>query len=368
MRTAFIILIALHGIIHLFGFLKAFNLAEFNAITQPITKPLGIIWLAAFVIFLATLILFWTQYDYWWIMGIIGVILSQFLIIVYWQDAKFGTILNVVILAGIIVVYSDWSFARKVQDETAQMLANSSISQQSVVSESMISGLPGIVQQWLISSGVIGKERIQNVYLEQEAQMAMKPEQQKWINARAEQYFTVEPPAFNWSVKLKTNPWINLVGRDKFERGKGEMTIKLLSVFPVVNANGNDKVDQATLQRYLAEIVWFPSAALSPYITWEALSDYSAQATMTYNGTQGSGVFHFDEKGVFQKFVTMRYKDSSDAEPTQWTVTATKTEERNGIKIPVECKAAWKLDNGDWTWLKLTVKDIEYNVPKLLGS
>ena len=364
MRTAFIILIVIHGVIHLFGFLKAFNLAEFNAIAQPITKPLGIVWLAAFVIFLATLFLFWTQYDYWWIIGIVGVILSQFLIIVYWQDAKFGTILNVVILAAIIVAYSDWSFARKVQDETAQMLANSSISQQSMVlvSEPMISDLPSIVQKWLVNSGVVGKERIQNVYLKQKALMAMKPEQKEWTNASAEQYFTVEPPAFNWSVRVNMNPLISMVGRDKFEGGKGEMTIKLLSVVPVVNARDDEKVDQATLQRYLAEIVWFPSAALSPYITWDAMSDYSVQATMTYNGTQGSGVFHFDENGLFKKFVAMRYKDASDAEPTQWTVTVTETEERNGIKIPIESKVAWELDNGDWTWLKLKIQDVKYNV------
>ncbi len=86
---------------------------------------------------------------------------------------------------------------------------------------------------------------------------------------------------------------------------------------------------------------------------------------MEFEGTTGTGEFHFDQNGSFKKFVAMRYKDASDAEPTEWTVTATKTEERNGIKIPIECEVSWKLDEGNWTWLKLKVKRIEYNFEKM---
>mgnify|MGYP000950476233 FL=1 len=153
-----------------------------------------------------------------------------------------------------------------------------------------------------------------------------------------------------------------MVGRDKFENGKGAMTIKLFYLIPFVNTKNNEKVNQATLQRYLAEIVWFPSAALSPYITWDAIDNHSAKATMTYHGTKGSGIFHFDENGNFKTFVAMRYKDANDTEPTEWKVTAIKTEVRNGIKIPVESRAVWKLENGDWTWLKLKITNIAYNV------
>lgn len=267
MRTFLIILIGIHGIIHLFGFLKAFDIAEFNAIAQPITKPLEVLRLLVFILFLATAILLATQYDYWWIIGTIAVLLSQLLIIIYWNDAKFGTIANVIILAPIVLAYATFSFTSNVNEEVGEMLVDSTTTSERVVTEQTISGLPDIVQTWLINCGTVGKEDIQSVYLVQEAQMAMKPEHKEWIQARAEQYFTVEPPAFHWSVKLNMNPLISLVGRDKFEGGKGEMTIKLLSVVPVVNARNNKKVDQATLQRYLAEIVWFPSAALSPYIT-----------------------------------------------------------------------------------------------------
>ncbi len=365
MRILLAILISIHGIIHLFGFLKAFGVSEFNAITQPISKPFGIIWLMAFILFLTTLVLFLIQHNGWWMIGILAVLLSQFLIILYWQDAKFGTIINLIIIASILIAYSSYDFKKKVNGETVRMLNSSEASKKIIVSEHMITDLPTIVQKWVVNSGILGKELVQNVYLEQDLQMLMKPEQQNWSNAKARQYFTIQPPGFNWTVNLKMNLGLSVVGRDKFENGKGEMAIKLFSLIPIVNSKNSEKINQATLQRYLAEIVWFPSAALSRNITWDPVDDFSARATMEYNGTKGSGVFHFDESGNFKKFVTMRFKDEKDSEPTQWSVLATKTEEIKGIKIPVELKANWKLENGDWTWLKLKITDIAYNTQKI---
>ena len=365
MRIALIIVIGIHGVIHLFGFLKAFDLSEFNAITQPISKGFGLLWLLTFVLFAVTVFLFSIQSNYWWAIGIVGVILSQLLILNYWSDAKFGTIINLIILVLIFLLYSSGSFKKMVGDETAKMFEDSNTLENTILSEQMIVDLPATIQKWLLNSGAIGKPLVFNVYLEQDLQMLMKPGQQEWNKAKARQYFTIEPPAFNWSVKLKMNPFLAVVGRDKFENGQGEMTIKLLSFFSVVDAKNNDKVNQATLQRYLAEMVWFPSFALSPYINWEAMDDYSAKATMEYNGTEGSGIFHFEENGDFKKFVAMRYKDADDVLLTEWKVTASKTEERNGIKIPVESKAEWKLESGDWTWLKLKITDIKYNLEEM---
>jgi hypothetical protein len=343
--------------------MKAFGISEFDALSQPISKPYGIIWLAAFLLFTASAISFLSKYEYWWVIGMLAVLVSQFLIIVYWSDAKYGTIINVIILVATILAYSHLSFNKKVTAETTQMLEGSVTSQKAVISEEMIAGLPDVVQKWLNESGIVGKENIDRVYLEQSAQMLLKPEQTDWYNATAKQYFTVDPPAFNWSVSLQMNPLMHVVGRDKFVDGHGEMTIKLLSLIPVVNAKNNEKVNQATLQRYLAEIVWFPSAALSPHISWESIDDHSAKATMTYKGTEGSGVFHFDENGSFDKFTAMRYAETdANSEPKLWTVTATKTDIRNGVKIPVELRANWKLEDGDWTWLKLKITNIEYGV------
>lgn len=365
MRITLIVLIGIHGIIHLFGFFKAFGISQFNAISHPIPKTHGVFWLLAFVLFATTAILFFVYSDYWWLSGFLALIISQVLIFSYWSDAKYGTIANLIILLVTIIGFSSFNFKNRINEERLRLFENSKITKHKNLTEDAIIDLPPIVQKWLRNSGVVGKQLVNRVYLGQELQLKMKPEQTDWNSGTAEQYFTVQPPAFSWSINTEINSVLSILGRDKFEDGKGEMMIKLLSLIPVASAKNHEKVNQATLQRYLAEIVWFPSASLSEYIKWETLDDYSARATMEYMGTEGSGVFYFDKNGNFQKFIALRYQDSNAIKPTEWAVIATKIEERNGIKIPVECEASWKLESGNWTWLKLKVTDIQHDVEKI---
>lgn len=365
MRIALIIIIVMHGIIHLFGFLKAFGLSEFNAIQQPVFKTMGIFWLSTFVLFAITSILLIFKSNYWWLSGFVAILISQVLIFNYWSDAKFGTIANVIIFVAVLIGYSGFSFKNQIAKERKDMFQISQdISHRNLTSEA-ISDLPPIVQKWLMHSGALGKPLASNVHLVQELQLKMRPEDSVWSRATAKQYFTVEPPAFSWNISAQIKSIINITGRDKFENGKGEMNIKLFSLFSIADAKDHQKIDQATLQRFLAEIVWFPSASLRSCIKWESLDDYVAKATMQYNGTVGSGEFYFDEKGNFKKFVAMRYQDAKAIEPTKWTVLATKTAVRQGIKIPVECEASWELEQGKWTWLKLKITDIQYNLDNI---
>lgn len=361
MRIVLILLIVIHGVIHLMGFLKAYHIYTFNSISQSISKPIGIVWLLTFVLLAVTVFFLLTRSNFWWLTGGLAVLISQILVLTFWADAKMGTLANLILLFTIIHGYSSFSFKQKISEERRVMFQKAQSANQAIVSEENLEHLPPIVKTWLMNSGVIGRKFIYNVHLVQDLEMRLKPNQTNWNPGKAEQYFTVYPPAFNWSITTEMNPLFTVVGRDQFIDGKGEMSIQLLSLIPVVNVKESNKLNQAALQRFLAEIVWFPTAALSPYITWETLDATSARATMEYQGAIGSGVFHFDENGSFKKFVAMRYRDVDDEKTTEWTVSATQTAVRNGIKIPVECKASWKLENGKWDWLKVKIRHIEYN-------
>lgn len=365
MRIALIIIIGIHGLIHLFGFLKAFGFAEFDQLSQAISKSSGILWLLSFLLFAISILLMLLKSDYWWMATLLAVIVSQVLIFSYWSDAKYGTVANLIILLASIVAYANFSFLQQVKEERTMLFEQSESISQDLITEESISQCPPIIQKWLRSSGMVGRSKISNVYLQQELDLKLKPEQADWTHGSAEQYFSIQPPAFNWSINTNFASIFNVVGRDKFQNGKGEMIIKLLSLIPVADAKNHEKIDQGSLQRYLAEIVWFPSAALSEYIQWESIDSLSARATMEYGGTKGSGTFYFNEDGSFKKFSCMRYQDSKSAEPARWTVIATRSETRNGIMIPLECEVNWEIDKEDWCWLKLKITDIEYNLDSI---
>lgn len=361
MKTLFLILVLIHGLIHTLGFLKAFGLSEIKELTLPISRFWGFFWLFTCVLCIVFGLTYLFNYKYWWALGLITVMSSQLIIIYFWKDAKFGTIPNVIIMLTATVGLFQFNFNNLVKVET-ELVKSIDHEKTEILTTDLISGLPHPVQNWLTYSGVVGKPFIRSVELDQDFKLKMKPEQEKWYNGKAKQFFNTEKSAFIWTIDLNMNPLISVKGRDLFYEGKGKMLIKVLSIIPVVDAKDNLKIDQGTLQRYLGETVWFPSAAVSPFISWEEIDQYSAKATMSFQGTSASGIFTYSDKGEFVKFSTMRYLGSDEkAELKEWIIEVEKTEIKDGIKIPTKCKATWKLEKMDWTWALIEVTDIKYN-------
>src|SRR3954465_10725755 len=109
-RYLITVLLLVHGLIHLMGFAKAFNLANINQLTAAISKPAGILWLLAAVLFIGAAIIFLLQQQVWWIPAAIALVISQALIITDWHDAKAGTFANVIVLVASIAAYGNWNF------------------------------------------------------------------------------------------------------------------------------------------------------------------------------------------------------------------------------------------------------------------
>lgn len=361
MRLTIIILSVIHAFIHLLGFVKGFGIAEIKELSLPISRNWGILWLAAFLLLVAAAVFLLLKFRYWWVLMFGGILLSQLLVIFFWGDARWGTIPNVILLIASLIVFSGQVFTREIERERSAMLQNSLPYNFEKISPEKLNHLPVPIKNWLENSGITGKQNISTVLLKQKAKMKLKPEQTRWFDAEADQYFTTELPAFNWTVNLKMNPLVKIRGRDKFEDGKGEMLIKMNSLINIVNEKG-EKIDEGSLQRFLGEIVWFPSAALHPNIVWEEVDSLTARATLKINETKGSGTFFFNKNGDLEKFTALRYKGNEpDAQHHKWIISVKETSDMNGIRIPTKMESTWMLESGPWTWLVLEITDILYN-------
>jgi len=360
-KIAVVILALIHGVIHLLGFVKAFHLQEIKALTLPISKTMGTLWLAASLLFIIYALSLSLGHKYSWILGVTAVVLSQFVIILFWSDAKWGTVPNLILLLAVLISWGGFQFEQKIKRETQQILSQVSLTETNIVSEEDIANLPHPVKQWMSTNGILGREEIKPVQLKQKARMKMNPEQKDWKTATATQLITTESPAFIWTVDMKMSPFLHITGRDKYAEGSGEMLIKLFSLFTVAHEKG-PKIDEGTLQRFLGEMVWCPSLALSPFIEWQEIDEFSSKATMKYGGVSGSGVFHFNENGDFTKYVALRYRgNAEDAKRIPWILTVDEYRQFNNIKVPSEMKATWELEDESWTWLELEILDLKTN-------
>lgn len=242
-----------------------------------------------------------------------------------------------------------------------EIIASQSDEKPELIKNSDIEKLPVVVQKWLQSSKVIGKERIKTCRSRQKILLRLK-QNAKWMPATAVQYITTEKPGFIWTVKVRLMPLLFMVGRDQYFAGKGSMLIKLLALFKAAEGSG-EKVDQGALLRFLGECIWYPTAALESYISWEEVDNNSAKATMSYGSVTASGIFSFNEEGAVKSFSACRYMDNNgEYTLEEWMITVKEYGEFSGIRIPVKCDAAWKLASGEFHWYQVEIEDTEYNV------
>lgn len=73
------------------------------------------------------------------------------------------------------------------------------------------------------------------------------------------------------------------------------------------------------------------------------------------------GIFHFDDDGHVERFTTQRYMGGgADAKQQEWVVEVKERQRINGIIIPTQCDAIWRLEDGDWAWAKLSVVTLDH--------
>lgn len=229
-----------------------------------------------------------------------------------------------------------------------------------IISSSDLENLPQPVRRWLEDGGVVGQEKIEVVRLLQEAEMRLNPGG-RWMSLNAEQYITVEEPGFIWQARINAAPLVHISGRDVYKEGRGNMLVKPLSLVTIADESGF-QIDQGTLVRYLAEMVWFPTAALSDFVSWEEIDENSARAIIRYGNIRVSGVFSFNQEGEPIKFSARRFGEfNGQFRMETWSVSMGDHRFLNGFKIPTSGEITWELDEGDYTWYRFNLKDIEFN-------
>jgi hypothetical protein len=360
-RIIFAVVVMLHGLIHVMGFVKAFRLAEIKELSRDIPRSAGVLWLAAALLFAVTAALVLMEKEWWWMAAAAAIVLSQALVMLYWRDAKFGTIANILVLCGAVLGYGAWSFNNGSRAELTHFAVPAATKRKVLTGED-IAVFPPVVRAWLERSGAVGREVARSVSLKQKGMMRTAPDG-IWMPVTADQRIITGRPAFIWMAEVNVAPGIFLAARDTYLEGEGRMFIKALSLVRVADSRGKE-ISQGAMVRYLAETVWAPSAAVSDCIRWEEAGPDAAKATMTWGGITASGVFTFDRNGDMSGFRARRYYDRKDgATLEEWVIRIEPEGHREfeGIRVPSRFSVTWHLKNGDFTWYRMEITDVRYN-------
>ena len=266
-------------------------------------------------------------------------------------------VLGALAMAAVVAVGARLTFERRMAREIDALLADARPPRQRVIANEDVERLPGAVQRWLRHSDVVDSRVPTIVRLRQDGQFQM--EGRGWTPFEADQYFTINPPAFLWKATFRLAPLLSVAGRDRYRAGEGSIEMRVFSLFPVANKTGGG-LNQGDLLRFLGELQWFPAAALEEYIRWEAIDSHSARATMTYGGIAGSMTFRFDDVGRLIESTAVRYNDSRGRnEP--WMNRNNSDQQFGEIRVPAAGEARWEYEAGPYPYIRWRVASIEYD-------
>lgn len=224
------------------------------------------------------------------------------------------------------------------------------------------SHLPLAIQRYIDSCGYIGTPQMSCLKMEYHDVDFMQGRNGPTLKIDYTQYDFVAKPS-RMAFIDSSMFGVPFEGYDYYQNGVGGMKGVIAKGITLFNQTGAD-MDKACLATYLAESMFAPSILLQDYISFEEISDYEVEATISYEGQTASGIFTFNEQYEFISFTTNdRAVSNSDGtmEYIPWSAVCEEyAVSENGIKYPTKFKAIWNYPDGDFVYFDRLISKVLY--------
>lgn len=212
-----------------------------------------------------------------------------------------------------------------------------------------LAGLPAPVARYLALALVPGQPLIRRARVGHAGTFQARPG--RWSAFTSVEHASVRPPGFVWDATIRMLPVLPVRVRDGYARGEGAMRAAVAALVPVVRQRGTREIAESSLQRWLAEAPWFPTALLpgraGAGVSWAAMDGRTARATIVDHGVTATVDFHFGEGGEIVRTSADRYRDV-DGTPvrTPWVGHFHAWRRVDGMLVPMAGDAAWITPEG----------------------
>lgn len=355
MRFALALVLAVHALIHLMGFAKAYGYAELPQLTIPISRPVGVLWLLATLLLLAAAVALWAAPRAFWVIGAVGLVISQGVIFASWGDARFGTLANLVVLAAVTYGAFAWGpFGLRADYLRRASLALDGLAAQptSVVTEADLAALPSPVQRYLRLAGVVGQPRVQFFHVRMSGRIRSAADA-PWMPFTAEQHSFFNPPRRYFFMQA-TRAGLPLDGLHAYAEDGASMRIKLLSMFSVVDLKGPVLTRTETVTVLNDMAIMAPATLIDPAIRWRQVDDRQVEATFSNGLHEVRAVLVFDATGALSNF----WSDDRPAlaaggvtlQPQRWSTPVSEYRSQGAYRLASRGEARYAAPGGEYAY------------------
>lgn len=362
-RIAVAVLFVLHGLIHLLGFTTAFGLADLPQLSQPVSPPVGVLWLVAALLCLTAAAALFLAPRWWWAVGALAVVVSQAAIATAWADAGVGTVANVLLLVAV-----GYGFASRgplsLRAEYERHLAHVwPATAPQDVTEADLEPLPDPVRRYLRRAGVVGRPRVHDFRATWTGRIRSGPDS-PWMTFTADQLNILGTPRryFAMNARMKGVP-VDVL--HAFDEQGASMRVRLLSVRTMVDARGAELTHAETVTLVNDLCVLAPAALVSADVTWQPGDAHSAVGRFTVGTDIITAELRFDDDGDLVDFVSDdRAAGSPDGRTftrMRWTTPLRDHARVGPARVPTGGETRWHPDSGAWTYGEFALTSLAYN-------
>jgi len=299
--------------------------------------------------------------DWWWIFAFIAIVSSQILIISSWQDARFGTIANVIILIATIAGFGAWNFHLSFVNDYKEGLARTNSISTTILTEADIQHLPLPVQAYLRYTGVLNREKVNNMKLTFTGQMREKGKDWFELHSTQFNFFDIPTRLFYMTGQMKG---LTVPGYHAYRNGNASMQVKLFGLIPVVSLSEGELNQAETVTVFNDMCLMAPATLIEKRIKWEEIDSLSSKATFTCNGITITAILYFNKSGQLVNFISDdRFAISGKSmEHFRFSTPVNEYKNINGMNICSNGEAVWHYPEGEFVYGKFILESVEYNV------
>lgn len=234
-----------------------------------------------------------------------------------------------------------------------------------------LADLPAPVQRYFRAALTEGQPMVAAVRIEHAGTFNRSATAEQWKPFTSNQRVVTRRPGFDWDARIAMMPGLPVHVHDAYVAGEGVLHAAVLGLVTVADLKGPGEVARGELMRFFAESAWYPTALLpSQGVSWEAVDDRSARATLKDGGLALTLLFRFDGDGLID---TVRAESrgrmaGGKVVPTPWEGRFWDYAVHDGMRVPREGEVSWMLPEGAKPYWRGRITRISYELSKEPGT
>jgi len=276
-----VVVVVLHGLIHLLGAAKGLGWADVSQLKQPIGPAMGVAWLAAGALVLAAGVMMAGSVRRWWVVGAVAIVASQAVILTSWGDAKAGTVVNLLLLVAAVYGYASQgprSFRAEYRRRVDIALAEPPTGP--LVTEADLASLPLAVAAYVRRSGAVGRPRVANFRAGIHGRIRAGVDA-PWMPFTGEQVNSYAPEPSRLFIMDATLFGIPVDVLHVCLGPTATMRVKACSLLTMVNAAGPEMDRGETVTLFNDLCLLAPAALVDAPVTWQPVDEHHVRGTFT---------------------------------------------------------------------------------------